>query len=204
MAKKLLVDLIVDRYVNLGLYYRKQETQANGCINWLGPKNNAGYGFIGFRPIDPITNEPVKSRQTRMMTAHRLAFMIANGRLPNKSNVNHTCHNRLCLNPDHLAEGTQQEKMKSMRDDGIKLGGTPLGAKRGSYNHKQVNHKYKYSEAEIQWLRTADPVDIAKKYNIDAQRAAHKQWAFRQNYRWLPAPCVYEPKKRGRKSKAAK
>ena len=55
MGQKLLVNLIVDRYINLELFYRKQETLPNGCQVWTGPKNNAGYGFIGFKPVDPET-----------------------------------------------------------------------------------------------------------------------------------------------------
>jgi hypothetical protein len=193
-------DLVVDRFINLELFKASQEPQPNGCIHWTGVKNNVGYGFIGFKRIDE-NGEP-EQYSTRMMTTHRLAFMIKHNRLPTKRNVNHTCHNKLCLNPDHLEEGTQRDKLNDMKRDGIK-GGGKKGVKRGPYNHKQ-DRPYKFTEAEIQWVRSADTEDIAKKYNISITTASRKQWGFRVGYTWLPAPCKYEPRKRGPKFKTAK
>jgi hypothetical protein len=195
MAKKLLVDLVVDRYVNLDLFYRKQESDSNGCSIWTGPKNNAGYGFIGFR-----LKTADGAASTKMMTVHRLAFMIYNGHAPRKPNVNHTCHNKLCCNPEHLVEGTQQEKLVAMIKDGIK-GGGKLGVKRGSYNHKQHNHTYRYSEKEIQWIRTSSSEAIAKKYKITLKQACGRRHAFREGYTWLPCTEGFPKLKRGRKTK---
>jgi hypothetical protein len=195
-----LVDLVVDRFVNLDFYYKKLETMPNGCIEWRGPKNNAGYGFIGFKTIDE--DGLPKQHSTRMMTVHRLAFMIANKSLPTKRNVNHTCHNKLCCCPEHLAEGTQQDKIKSMKRDGIHSGGSIKGVKRGSYNHKQMR-EYKYSEEDIQWIRTADPDLIASRYNLSRAEAQRKQGGFRAGYKWLACP-PYEKKKPGRKPKTDK
>jgi len=196
-----LVDLVVDRYVNLELFNEKQQPQANGCINWTGVQSNIGYGFIGFRRIDPITGGPMsgsKSTSGGMMTTHRLAFMVANKRMPNERNVNHTCHNKLCVNPTHLVEGTQREKLDAMIAAGIK-GGSPKGVKRGSYNRKQ-NRKYKYTEEHIQWMRITTTTEIAAKLGITIIKASRKQWGFRQGYTWLPCP-PYEKQKRGRKPK---
>lgn len=196
-----LVDLIVDRYVNLELFYRNQRTMPNGCIEWTGVKSNVGYGFIGFRRVDSTTGAPAtgtKNTSGGMMTTHRLAWMIKHKRLPTKRNINHTCHNKLCVNPKHLKEGTQREKLDAMIKAGIK-GGTPKGVKRGSYNHKQ-NREYKYTEAHIQWMRTAPVEDIAAKLNITLTQASRKQWGFRDGYKWLASP-PYEKRKRGRKPK---
>jgi hypothetical protein len=201
MAKRALVDLVVDRYINLDLFYRKQEVMPNGCIEWRGPQNNAGYGFIGFKPIDPTTGMPGSTKTTRMMTVHRLQFLITHGKHPTKPNVNHTCHNKLCLNPLHLVEGTQTQKVRDMRSDGIKMGGRPLGSTGYAYDHKQHNRTYKYSEDDIQWHRTAPLQDIATRYNISIVKAGSKQWNFRQNYRWLPLPEGIPVRKPGRPKK---
>jgi hypothetical protein len=198
-GKRKLVDLVVDRYVNLELFYHNQKPQANGCINWTGVTNNIGYPFIGFRTIDATTGEPEKN-STRMMLATRLALMIKLGRaIQPGMNSNHSCNNKLCCNPDHLEEGTQKEKLDYMIKTGIKGGRTP-GVPVGSYNHEQTGRKYKYSKEDITWVRAASLEDIAERYNISRDDAARKRWAFRRGYRWLPCP-VFEKERRGPKKK---
>lgn len=182
---KLLTYWCVHRWINLDLFKKYQEPQTNGCINWTGVKNNIGYGFVGFNYPEGQTSP--SGHKGGMMTAHRLAFMIHHDRMPTKRNVNHTCHNKLCVNPAHLTEGTQQEKMTAMHLAGIK-GGTKKGTRRGQYLHKQTQRTYKYSEEEIQWVRTASSEDIAQRYNIDSVRASGMRYAFRTNYKWLPCP----------------
>lgn len=180
---KTLVDLVVDRYVNLDLFNRKQQPRANSCIEWTGVRSNIGYGFIGFTYANG--KKSAAGKDNGMMTVHRLAFMVANNRLPGKRNVNHTCHNKLCVNPAHLVEGTQQEKLTAMLKDGVKIGGRVPGVKIGAYNHKQTNRNYKYSEEEIQWVRSATSSEIAERYNIPLNRAATMRGAFRKGYKWL-------------------
>ncbi len=34
--------------------------------------------------------------------AHRIAYAIFNGTIPNRMDVHHNCHNALCVNPDHI------------------------------------------------------------------------------------------------------
>jgi hypothetical protein len=198
-GKRKLVDLVGDRYVNLDLFYHNQQPQANGCINWTGVTNNIGYPFIGFRTIDAVTGEPAKN-STRMMSAHRLALMIKLGREITKDmNANHSCNNKLCVNPDHLEEGTQKEKLDYMVATGIK-GGRALGSTGYAYNHEQTGRQYKYSKEEITWIRAATIEQVAEHYGISRDTASRKRWGFRRGYRWLPSP-VFEKDRRGPKKK---
>lgn len=185
MAKKLLVDFVVDRYVNLTLFHAKQKKLANGCVEWTGVKNNIGYPFIGFTYPEGVLSPA--GRKHGMMLATRLALMIKLGRaIAPGMNANHTCHNRNCMNLDHLTEGTQREKMTAMRKDGKYMGGREPGVPVGSYNHKQYNYTYKYSEEDIQWVRNANTLDIAARYGMTRTKAAAFRWSFRKGYRWLP------------------
>jgi hypothetical protein len=180
-APRQFQDRVGDRWVNLDRYYKKiQIDPVTNCHNWTGVVSSIGYGFVAFRSA-------VNDSKTGMMTAHRLALMIKLGReIAPKMNANHFhCHNRLCCNPDHISEGTQQDKIQQMIADGIKTGRAP-GQLVGAYLHQQYNRSYKYSEAEIQWIRNAPTAEIAAKYGVTHQRAGNMKGAFRKGYRWLP------------------
>jgi len=68
----------------------------NDCILWTGATSNRGYGLT--------------YRDGRRVSAHREAFLKANGYLP--ALVMHKCDTPLCVNPDHLVAGNQSENMK--------------------------------------------------------------------------------------------
>lgn len=172
-------DQIGDRLIDLASYERRlSPPDANGCRMWLGTTNNIGYGFINFARVD--------GSQGGMMTAHRLALMLKLGReIQPGMNANHSCHNRLCCEPSHLSEGTQQEKIRQMITDDRII--TRATGTRGPLNRKQTGRTYKYTEEEIQWIRNSDLDSILKKHNLrDRTQAAKVRWSCRNGYSWLP------------------
>ena len=64
--------------------------------------------------------------KSRMVLGHRLSYEIHNGPIPDGMTVDHICHVRRCINPDHL-------QLLSNRDNGIKnhKGYNPTYCKRG-------------------------------------------------------------------------
>ena len=66
------------------------------CWAWTGARlNEKGYGV--FRLAG------------RNVVAHRVSYMWARGEIPARYEVDHTCFNRSCVNPDHLRILTHQE-----------------------------------------------------------------------------------------------
>lgn len=80
------------------------------CWKWLGGKSKYGYGIFH------ILRKPIR--------AHRLAWELFFGPIPEGKLVLHKCRNRDCVNPYHLYLGSQSDNMKDAVRDGThpKLG----------------------------------------------------------------------------------
>ena len=74
------------------------ERDPDSCWNWDGAKVE-GYGYLWV-----IGNHLIR--------AHRYAWQLANGDIPEGKLVLHKCDNRSCVNPSHLYLGDHSDNMK--------------------------------------------------------------------------------------------
>lgn len=65
----------------------------SGCWEWQGHVDRNGYG----KAYDP--NLPVGQR---VDWAHRVSYRLHKGPIPADHELDHTCENTVCINPDHL------------------------------------------------------------------------------------------------------
>lgn len=81
----------------------------SGCLEWTGLKNDSGYGII-----------IIEERRKR---AHRIAYEVAYGEIPEGKWVLHRCDNPACVNPDHLFLGDNTANVQDMHRKGRGRGG---------------------------------------------------------------------------------
>jgi len=77
---------------------------ANACWLWIGALRPNGYGVTKY--------------QGRRWAAHRLAWVLTNGSIPDGMLVCHRCDTPLCCNPKHLFLGTVRDNMQDMLKKG--------------------------------------------------------------------------------------
>lgn len=88
-------------------------TRGNGCWLWTGPKVGRGYGKVNWRG--------------KTARAHRVAWEITYGLIPDGMWVLHKCDNPACCRPNHLFLGTCADNVRDMCEKGRQAQGNRSG-----------------------------------------------------------------------------
>lgn len=82
-------------------FWRKVDRDGAGCWPWLGRTTaREGYGQFDWRGTG--------------VYAHRLAWEFTSGPIPAGMELDHLCHNRSCVNPDHLRPVTHKQNCENL------------------------------------------------------------------------------------------
>lgn len=114
----------------------------NGCIEWTGIRNKAGYGLVSMKQGD----------KHRMVPAHRALYMIKTGlTLGRFEFVCHHCDNPGCVNFEHLFEGTPKDNVHDMLKKGRNAKQFRPHKRVRKYTHEQIREvkEWEGSNAEI-------------------------------------------------------
>lgn len=74
----------------------------SGCVEFTGAISSTGYGHV--------------LREGKMVGAHRAAYELLVGPIPDGLHIDHLCCNRPCVNPAHLEPVTMQENLRRARE----------------------------------------------------------------------------------------
>lgn len=79
------------------------------CWEWQGSRHPSGHGQVW--------------DGEKVVYAHRTAWALVNGPVPDGLVVMHSCDNPPCANPAHLSVGTQGDNLRDMASKGRDRGG---------------------------------------------------------------------------------
>lgn len=118
------------------------------CWTWQGERRQRGYGaFYTMR------------NGVKFVAAHRYAFELCYGPIPNGLLILHRCDNPPCVRPDHLYAGTQADNMRDRKH----RTGFPVGS---------AHYMAKLTEETVRKIRKLHASGVsqnglAKRFNSD-------------------------------------
>lgn len=127
-------------------FFSKILEAANGCHIWTGAKLSSGYGR--YSPL---------GRRSKRLYAHRFAWEMENGPIPDGLSVLHRCDNPSCVNPGHLFIGTQADNMRDMAEK-----------RRSTFGEANPMAKLKLEDVAAIKASPLTSYEIAPRYGISA------------------------------------
>jgi hypothetical protein len=94
-------------------FWDRMRRTESGCWEWQGAHDPWGYGNLGVAGV--------------FKKAHRYAYELAVGPIPDGMDVCHRCDNPPCCNPDHLWLGTERQRSHDARTKGRLKSQPPTG-----------------------------------------------------------------------------
>ena len=85
-------------------FWRKVD-KSGDCWLWLPPPGNHGYGQMGAAGT--------------VMLAHRISYLLHHTEIPDGLTIDHLCHVKTCVRPDHLEAVTSSDNVKRAHRDGL-------------------------------------------------------------------------------------
>lgn len=155
------INLTPDEIIEFWKNVFKLSDEDGGCWIWTAYRHNQGYG----RPRIGGRN----------YLAHRVAWTITYGQIPEGFDACHDCDVPSCLNPSHLFLGTQLDNMRDMNNkmrctpasgDNHGLRIHPDAVARGEENGNVKLNSIKVTEIRERILIGEPVIAVAKNFNV--------------------------------------
>lgn len=118
------------------------------CWNWTGSSVQNGYGKFYLGGV------------RREVLSHRLSIEWANGPIPEGMDVDHKCHNRACVNPDHLRLTTRKQNMENLQGayatstSGVR--GVHWSSQKGKWRARVTHNRHEYNAGFFDTVEEAE------------------------------------------------
>jgi hypothetical protein len=153
MLKKLSMEVLCARIIT-----KYEIDSISGCWNWTDAIGSSGYGVFW--------------NGEKSVNAHRQAYELFVGDIPDGLCVCHTCDNRECINPAHFFLGTNAENTR----DRVSKGRSARGLSHGTVTHpEKIAHNFgmkngavKLTEEQVNQIRAANMKhrELAQIFNV--------------------------------------
>lgn len=130
------------------------------CWIWRGPLSKSGYGFVW------VPTTPGKGTTLR---AHRVAYELNVGPIPEGLVIDHLCRNTRCVNPLHLRACTHHENVVEAPGS---LAPAALNAK---LTHCRRGHEFTPENTEV-WNRRRVCLKCKRMRDREGQRRRKAKW----------------------------
>lgn len=168
---------MADWSVDAAIFWASVE-KTESCWLWGGYRTSQGYGVV---------RKWANGRWLRAKMAHRVAWQLTNGPIPDGLFACHHCDNPPCCNPSHLFLGTAADNARDMIIKGRKHGwerGRPNPKLRG-----RAPGTAKLKPSDVAIIRATPRSgsasrELALRFGVK-KRAIYAIWS-RETYRFLP------------------
>lgn len=158
---------------------RIQRTET--CWVWNGHRNAQGYGsFTVWRPLEG---------KTRTFVAHRYAYEVWRGPIPDGLQLDHLCRVRHCVNPDHLEAVTGKVNTLRGLNAPAAINARKTHCAKGHEFAPENTRRNKHQRVCITCERTRIRENVRDKYRQGFVRVG-SQWVRRED---LPAGHIQRP-----------
>jgi hypothetical protein len=139
-------------------FFQQKTIRDNGCWEWNGVINS-GYGQLNVNG--------------KRILAHRYSLQLTLKReIPRGIEVRHICNNPICINPEHLQEGTHIDNMKDMVNSNRQAKGDVLSVRLKGIPHIRArgegNGRAKLTQAQVNEIRESNKsvTELANEFKV--------------------------------------
>lgn len=125
-----------------------ERDEDSDCWIWTGAQAAGGYGQIHVNG--------------RSMGAHRYSYKVHNDGIPDGAYICHTCHNKECVNPDHLYAGDAKTNAKDAVKNGDIEGVTATNRSDSALTKQQAREiREIYAETNATYATLSDEFGVS-------------------------------------------